>query len=283
MTLTTAPGSGQSILTAEQDAQLVELPLRNESVAMRVSNLISTNAHSIRVPLLVGDVTNGGFVPEGEEVPVGGATLGEVDIVPAKTNALTVLSRELIADSEPGALTLVGQSLVATLVKVIDAAYFASSTVDGPAGLLSITPSNVDAGDAWQTLDAFEGAKSISEQHGTVVDNFVCSPQTALALSVLKANPGVGSNVPLLQPDPTAPASRTISSGVPLLTSPSIGANIVWVIPQNRVVFALREGITVEKDTSVFFTSQRVALMATARVGWKVLDELAISKITLSP
>ena len=31
------------------------------------------------------------------------------------------------------------------------------------------------------------------------------------------------------------------------------------------------------------FRSQRVALMATARVGWKVLDEAAVSKITLSP
>jgi HK97 family phage major capsid protein len=283
MTLTTAPGSGAPILSAEQVEQLVELPLRNESVAMRTSNVITTRAHSVRVPTLVSDVTNVGFVLEGTEVPIGEAGLGEVDIVPAKTNAATVLSREIIADSEPGALTLVGQSLVATLVKVIDTAYFAASTTNGPAGLLSITPTLIDAGDAWATLDAFEAAKSNAEQHGTVVDNFVCNPTTALKLATLKANTGVGSNVPLLQPDPTAPASRTIS-GVPLLVTPAIATNdLVWALPKNRIAFALREGITVEKDSSVFFTSQRVCLMATARCAWKVLDALAISKITTSP
>ena len=47
MTITTASGSGQSILTAEQIAALVELPLRQESVAMRTSTIISTRAHSV--------------------------------------------------------------------------------------------------------------------------------------------------------------------------------------------------------------------------------------------
>ena len=215
-------------------------------------------------------------------MPVGEPTLGEANIPVLKACALSVLSREIIQDSEPSALTVVGQSLVATLVNVIDSAFFASSTVDGPAGLGAITPSLIDAGDSWASLDAFAGAQSVAEQHGTTIDYYVTSPQNALALSVLKANPGVGSNVPLLQNDPSVPAGRVIN-GAPLLVSAALTGSVVWAIPQNRVTFVLREGITVEKDASVFFTSQRVALMATVRCGWKVLDELAISKITLSP
>ena len=269
-------------LLPEQVEWLVEIPLRNESVAVRVSNVISTSANSVRVPLLSTDPNTGGFVAEGAEVVIGEPALAEKDIPVLKASVLCVLSQEMVEDSEPDALNMVGRSLVARLVSVIDASFFANTTTNGPAGLLSITPTLADAADAWANTDAFEFAKSNAEQHGTVLNYFCCNPATALKLSTLKAYSTAGSNINLLQADPASPAGRVIS-GVPVLTSPSIGNDIVYGIPQNRVTFALRKGLTVSADHSVFWTRQRVGLMATARVGWAFLDPTAITKITTSP
>ena len=88
--------------------------------------------------------------------------------------------------------------------------------------------------------------------------------------------------MPLLQPDPTAPASRVIA-GVPLLTSPTIANDIVWALPKARIILALREGTTVESDRSVFFTSSTDRGAGHGRVSWGFLDPAAITKIATTP
>jgi HK97 family phage major capsid protein len=117
----------------------------------------------------------------------------------------TVISNELAADSSPSALQVVGDGLLRDLVRVVDRSYFANTTSNGPAGLLSITPTTADAGDTWSNFDAFEFAKSNAEQHNTIVDTLVCNPATALKLATLKESSVAGSNRALLQSDPTAP------------------------------------------------------------------------------
>ena len=199
-----------------------------------------------------------------------------MNITPSKLAGLVVISAELAADSSPAALQVVGDGLVRDLARKADAAYFGNTTTNGPAGLLSIASTAVDAGDFWADLDAFEEAKTNAENHNTVIDSFVASPATALALSTLKEYGTAGSNRALLQPDPTSPASRTIG-GVPLLTSPSIADGIVWALPKSRVVVALRQGTEVTTDTSAFFTSHRVAVRAVLRIGWAFTDVAAVS------
>ena len=202
--------------------------------------------------------------------------------MPRKLAGLTVITNELALDSSPSALQIVGEGLVRDLARKTDAAYFGNTTANGPSGLLSITPTAADAGDACANLDAFEFAKSNAEQHNTVVDTFVCNPATALKIATLKESTTAGSNRALLQADPTAPATRVVS-GVPLLTSPSIANDIVWALPKARIVVALRLGTTVESDRSVFFTSDRTAVRATVRVSWGFLDPAAVTKIATTP
>jgi HK97 family phage major capsid protein len=195
---------------------------------------------------------------------------------------LVAITSELAADSSPAAAQVVGEGLVRDLARKLDSAYFGSTVTNGPSGLLSIASTSVDAGDAWADLDAFEEAKSVAEQHNTIVDAFVCSPATAVTLATLKQFTTAGSNVALLQNDPTAPASRVIG-GVPLLTSPAIADNVVWSIPQNRVLVAMRQDASVVTDTSVFFGSDRVAVRATIRLSWGFTDPAAVAKIAPTP
>jgi HK97 family phage major capsid protein len=273
--------TGAAILSPEQISQLVIIPLIETSVAMRASTVVQVGSHQLRVPRVTADPA-AAWVAEGAEIPVTDPTLDELDIVPKKLAGLTVITNELAADTSPAALGIVGDGLVRDLARKCDSAFFGNTVANGPSGLLSITPTAADAGDAWTNLDAFEFAKSNAEQHNTVADTFVSNPATALKIATLKESTTAGSNRALLQADPTAPATRVVS-GVPLLTSPSIANDIVWALPKARIILALRQGTTVESDRSVFFTSDRTAIRATVRVSWGFVDPASITKIATTP
>jgi HK97 family phage major capsid protein len=230
--------SANAILTPEQVAQLVILPLSQASVAMQVGTVVTINSHVLRVPRVVTDVA-AGFVAEGAEIPVTDAVVDQLEITPAKLASLSVITSELAADSSPAALGVVGDGIVRDVAKKLDSAFFGTSTTNGPAGIGSITPTAADAGDSWANLDSFEFAKATAEQHNSVVDSFVRNPATVLKISTLKEQSG--SNKVLLQPDPSKPSGRTVA-GVQLLTSPAVPNDVVWGIPRSRVQHAAWNG-----------------------------------------
>ncbi|KDF01935.1 hypothetical protein Y900_024150 [Mycolicibacterium aromaticivorans JS19b1 = JCM 16368] len=275
-------GAG-AILTPEQIGELVVKPFTQQSVAMRVSTVVPIDSASLRVPVVSADPA-ASFVAEGAEITASDPTVTEVNIVAKKLAALTVISSELAADSSPAALGVVGDGIVRDLARKTDAAYFGNTTTNGPAGLLSLAAgdNDIDAGDTWSNLDWAEAAKTNAEQHNTVVTAFVASPATVLKIAQIKQYASAGSNVPLLQADPTSPAARVVA-GVPLLSSPAIADDIVWAIPAARSVVALRSGTQVVPDSSVYFTSDRVALRGILRVGWGFTDPGAVSKIAITP
>src|SRR5215218_9357339 len=92
-----------------------------------------------------------------------------------------------------------------------DAAFFTNTTTNGPSGLGSLTTSTASAGGSWSDFDWAEAAKSAAEVLHTEITSFVTSPATALALSTVKQFGTAGSNVPLLAPNATQPAARTIA------------------------------------------------------------------------
>lgn len=276
MSLSTTTGA--SVLTPEQVSALVVLPLIESSVAAQASTVIQTSSHDLRVPIVSADPT-AAFVAEGSEITASDPTLTELVITPKKLAGLTVLSNELANDSSPAALSVVGEGLVRDLRRKLDAAWLGNTTANGPNGLGSLTTSTATNGGSWSTLDSFEAAKSTAESLHTEITAFVTSPATALALSTLKQFATVGSNMPLLQSDPTQPSARTIS-GVPLLVSPSVTADTVWAIPKAHTLMVIRQDATVVTDSSVYFTSDRVAVRATIRLSFGFTQPLAIVKIT---
>ena len=247
-----------AILTPEQVHTLVIQPLIEQSVAAQVSTVVQTSSHDLRVPRVTADPA-AAWTQEGAEIGVSDATLDEIVVTPRKLAGLVVVSNELAADSSPAALQVVGDGLVRDLLRKIDSAYFGNTVANGPSGLGSLTTSTAANGGSWASLDSFEAAKSAAETLHTQITAFVANPATALALSTIKEYSSVGSNKPLLQADPTQPTSRTIS-GVPLYVSPAVANDIVWGVPRQHSLFVLRQGSTVVTDSSVFFTSDRVAV-----------------------
>jgi HK97 family phage major capsid protein len=102
------------------------------------------------------------------------------------------------------------------------------------------------------------------------------APVTKLALQQLKV--GTSFNQPLLGADPSSPTQNTIL-GVPLLWSPAVDQGAVWGIPSAKVFVVLRNGTTVVADNSAYFSSDRVGIRATLRVGFAFPHPAAIIRI----
>lgn len=265
--------NASSLLRPEQVNDLVIEPLTKESTAFQVLTLAKTTSHEYRFPRIVADPATA-WVAEGEEIPPDDADVDELLVTPKKCAGLTVISNELAADSTPAATAVIGQRIVNSLKRRIDAAFFAATTANGPDGLGSIEPSEVWAGDEWLSADPFLEGLSVAEKVGAQITSWVAHPDEALDLARLKKLT-TGSNEPLLSTDAASPTGRVIA-GVPLVTSPDCPLGVVYGIPKALAFVVLRLDATVVVDSSAFFTSDRVAVRSVVRVAFGFPHEKAI-------
>jgi HK97 family phage major capsid protein len=265
MTLLDSTAGG--ILRPEDVGPLIVQPVSLASRAFAVSTVVNTASKDYRLPIVAAD-PSAGWVAEGQEIPVTDADIDELIVTPRKVAGLTIVSRELANDSSPEATEVVGQGLSRDIAKKVDAAYFAAHTTNGPDGLHALADvTSIDATGALADLDAFAEAIAESENVGGTITSFVASPAVALELAQLKQFGATGSNVPLLGVDPSQPTRRLVQ-GVPLIVSPACSDNVVWAIPQQYSYVVLHDDVTLDVDASPFFTSDRVAVRATLRVGF---------------
>ncbi|KLO46349.1 phage major capsid protein, HK97 [Mycobacterium nebraskense] len=269
------------ILTPSQVGDLVIQPLIQQSVAGQVLTTIPITTHSYRVPLVTADPA-ASWTAEGAEIAASDATLDELEITPSKLAALSVISSELANDSTPEAAQAVGDGIVRDLTRKVDQALFTATTTNGPGGLPGVSGVTSVSGpaSAYTNVDPFSDAIYTSAQHNGEITAWVTNPATAQALAKVKQYTSADSNVPLLGADPTMPGHRQIL-GIPLLTSPYVTTtnNVVWGIPKTFGYFILRQDAVVERDKSVFFTSDRVAVRAILRAGFGFPNPAAIVKI----
>jgi HK97 family phage major capsid protein len=282
MTMTTA--TQPQTWLPEQIGSLVVQPVQKASVAIQAVGSVGAGArvNSYRVPIVTADPT-AAWTAEGEEITVSEASLGEDVDTFHKLAGLTIISSELANDSSPDVAEQVGLGLARDIARKLDSAFFGTrsdSTVQ-PRGLGDITGiSTVDAGSAWTNTDPFAEAQAAAEDEGATIASFVANPADVLSLAKIKRE--TGSNEPLLQPDPTQPARRTIV-GVPLLVSSAVTQGTIWSLPgAGRIVIAIREDVSLARDTSAYFTSDRVAIRATMRVTTLFPHPASIVKIALS-
>ena len=265
------------ILSAETIQQLVVEPLTRQSVGTQVSTVVSTSSTSTRFPIVVADPT-AGWTEEGHEIDVTDPNIDELNVVPKKLAALVVVSNELLLDSDPSALDVVGGGLTRDLQVKLDAAFFGGTVANGPSGLDSLTGvQHVDAGSAFDNLDAFaEALSKLETVDSSPTRSFVAHPDTLLALSELKI--GDSWNLPLLGPDASSPTKRSIL-GVPVYWSPSVDESTVWLLSQAKSFVVVRMPTSLVVDSSAYFSSDRVGIRCTMRVGFGWPHEAAVVKI----
>lgn len=274
MSLLTSGAAG--ILTAEEVGELVVKPVERESVAMQVSSVVRTTSGSFRIPIITSD-SSADWTPEGEEITPTMPGVAELDVIPKKLAALTIVSNELANDSSPDAQQVVGDSIARDLARKLDAAFFTNTTANGPSGLESVDYTLVDAGSTFDDLDPFAEAVSKAEVVGAQITAWVTHPTTLLALAQLKKLT-TGSNEPLLQPDPTMPTRRQIL-GVPLYWSPYVDQGAVWGVPGARTFVVLRSDAELVVDPSAYFSKDSLGIRSTMRVGFGFPHPEAIVRV----
>ncbi|MFI9082182.1 phage major capsid protein [Streptomyces sioyaensis] len=271
--------SGVSGITPDDYGPLIVQPVERESVALQVAGKLKTSSTKVHIPIVQSDA-GASFVAEGEEIAPTDATLGELEINPAKCAGLSIVSNELAEDSDPDAQKLVGDGLARSIARVLDRSFFNALPAPAPKGLESVDGvGTVDAGTKFTNLDAFQEAINRAEDVGATITAFAVNPADALTLAKLKQ--AKDSNVPLLGSDPTTPTRRTVL-GVPLYVSNAVTAGTAWGIPRDRVMVVMRRDVTLDVSKHARFTSDQVAIKATMRVAHAFPHPAAIQRISLS-
>lgn len=250
---------------------MLDLVVQAKSIAAQASTVFSTDKQKVGFPLWVADPSVGWYSELDEITPADGDT-DEVVVTPTKTAGLTLLSNELVDDSDPDIANQTADGLANQIAKAIDTAYFGNTTAKGPNGLQSLTTQVVDPGASVANLDPFIAARFAAEAHGASLTHWLMSPTTAEALSKIKI--AAGSNQTLLQ---FVEDGITVA-GLPVLTSTLVDAGTVaWGIDKTQQRYVLRKGTTVERFDSVTNDGQYVR--AISRVGFGFLNPAGVVRL----
>ncbi|MFI0905326.1 phage major capsid protein [Streptomyces sioyaensis] len=276
MTMLTSAAGTSAVLPPEY-GELVTKPVEALSVAYLTGTKVTTGANSYHIPILSSDVAVGAVV-EGAEITPSDAAFNELVVTPAKFAGLTIVSRELADDSNPSAADQIGRSIARQIANSVDNALFNALAAPNPAGFASLTGiSTVSAPTAYTDLDPFEEAVSLSEAAGGRVTAWVTGAATALEIAQLKD--ATGSNKGLLNPDLTAEGRRTIL-GRPVIISPYVPADVVYGISKDDFLVVTREDARIDVDRSAYFSSDRIGVRGTMRVGFAMPVAAAHVRIT---
>lgn len=266
------------LLTPAQVAELLVDPVAHLSVAAQVGRWVPIGTSAFRIPRVTAD-PSAAWVAEGEEIPASDAELDEITVTPSKVAGLTIITQELADDSSPEAAEEVGNGLARDIARRVDQAFFGNLAAPAPKGLGGLTGFTALSVGTGSPVDAFVAATFAAEGVNAELGAFVANPSDALALAQVKE--GTGSAKNLLQPDPTQ-AGRRMLSGVPLLTSPYVAAGTVWGIPLDRAYVVVRQDAEIKADSSIYFTSDRVAVRGIMRVGFGFPHAAAVIKVSLA-
>jgi HK97 family phage major capsid protein len=133
-------------------------------------------------------------------------------------------------------------------------------------------------GGAFTDLDPFaEALSKLETADSSMTRSFVAHPNTLLALSELKV--ATSWNLPLLGPDATSPTKRSIL-GVPVYWSPAVDTSTVWLVSQAKSFVVIRQPTSLVVDSSAYFSSDRVGVRVTMRVGFAWPHQAAVVKIS---
>lgn len=228
------------IVPREWSDRLIVQPVTRLSVAMQVSTRIGTDANSLHLPRLTSDVS-AAWTAEGATIAKSQAGTDGYVAVPRKLAALATLSNELVRDSSPEAMALVGDSTARVMAKELDTAWFGDLSAPAFAGLGSLEDVvELELDGPISDADAFVDAALLLEENGAHLTSYIASPATVRAISKLKQ--AAGSNVPLVNPDVTVASGRTLN-GRPLYSTPALENDVIYGIAAADVFTVFRNDI----------------------------------------
>ena len=271
MTMLTSAESNRGILPAEY-SQLITDPVTESALAFddRVARTVRTAGKEFRIPILVEDAA-AAWTREGEEISPTEPVLDEITVSPSKVAGLTIISRELAEDTSPAAAELVGASLARAITLQVDRGFLGDLAAPAAKGLDSLDDVTVVEG-ALDSLDVVHEAKAAAAAEGGSASVILANPADVLSLALLKDE--TGSNRALVE-------STSTIAGVPLVSSRHVAAGKLWILDREQIVTVLREDVELATSTDSHFTSDRIAIRATMRIGFAFPRPASLVRVDL--
>ncbi|AFC50638.1 phage major capsid protein [Mycobacterium intracellulare] len=263
-----------SAFLAHEIGKLVDQTVKAKSIAGQISQHVSTQRPAVDFPLFTTPVTTG-FIAELADLPLSNVDTASVTATAYKIAGATQASSEMLDDMDPAIAAQIGQSIADQIIWSLDTAVLGTTTTNGPSGLLSLASTQVDPGASVTNLDAFVKAV-YAGQNATVpanVSNFVVSPATAEALSLLKTGTGLNTSLLQFQQD-----GSILVAGVPLVVSSLVDDDTVaWAVDKNHSRLVLRAGTQITKT----YVPQNDSwfISGVARYGWVNLAPASVVRI----
>jgi HK97 family phage major capsid protein len=274
-----APGS--VIAPDEWSASFFD-KLSAESVAIKSGiRVVRTMRDVLHVPRIDSDPTAAWTAEAGTITPSDPAYT-DIPATPRKLATLTVVSNELIADSNPDVIQLLEKQMTRALALKLDLGVFEGSgtapEIRGLKNVVGIT--TVPLGAVPTNLDAFAAAITTLESNNAKATAIVTSPEAWGGLLTLKE--GTGSNKGLLQ-DSAGSGGQAVQRslyGVPVFVTSQLTAGDAYVYDGSQVVLVVRQDTTIAVDSSRLFNSDQSEVRAIMRADLAVPNPLAVVHIT---
>jgi HK97 family phage major capsid protein len=279
--LTGSGVTGGGALTPSDQQSFVFDFLAAQSVFLRSGvATMQTDRDSVIIPHATADAASG-WVAEAATISPTDPTADQITATPRKLAALTQMSNEVIADSNPSVLDWVASGLLRSLALKFDLGGFEGSgtppEIRGLKNVSGISTVSMGTNGAIPTnLDPFADAIGALEAENATASAIVMHPRSWKTL--IKVKEVSGSTKALLQDEqggaPNAPRRSLYGVNVFLSSQLSVTetqgssgavASSAYVYDASQVVAVMRQDARTELDSSRLFNSDQSELRCTMR------------------
>jgi HK97 family phage major capsid protein len=286
-------GAGGAIVPDDYRAAFFD-KLSAVSVLLRAgAKIITTTRDVLKVPRIDSDPA-AAFVAEGGTITPGDPGYTEISATPVKIATLTVMSNELIADSNPSIVQMLEMQTARALALKFDLSAFEANETNFK-GLKNVSGITLDStlganGSVPANLDVIASAIATLETANATASAIFMHPRTFGTLSKLKEITG-GSNKPLLQ-ESAGSGSQGVERriyGIPVFLSSQLSitetkgsssdCSSIYVCDMSHIVPVFREDSRIEVDSSRLFNSDQSELRAIMRATLAVPNAAAVVRV----
>jgi HK97 family phage major capsid protein len=291
--LVTGSGSGATLATPECGKQAWDL-LAAQSVGLLSGfSVVQTESTSLSFPKITADIAAAWTAEAGTISPTD-ASISQVTATPRKLAGLSQVSNELLRDSEPSVIDLLGRSITRSLALKADLGFFEGSGVGaeitGLKGTSGIGAVSMGTNGAIPTnLDPFADAIGALATANATATAIVMHPRSWSTLTKVKE--GSGSTKPVLQESAGSGSQglRRSIYGVPVFLSSQLSvtetqgsssvASSAYVYQADQILVVRRTEVEVVVDSSRLFNSDQSELRAIFRLDMVVPNAAAVVRI----
>jgi HK97 family phage major capsid protein len=226
------------------------------------------------VPRL-SDSGDAAWYAELEEIGAGDPAGDDLVLTPFKCAALTTLSNEVVADSNPSVLDTVGTAMTRAVALEADKALFVGGgggTI-GPDGFMNHSSALQTVGGSITYANVVTAGGSISA-YGGKPDTLYVNPADYTTLQLATA----GDDRPLIQPDASQRGAATVA-GFRVFPTPALGAGTAVVAQASQIVVAVRSDASVTFSTDAQFEKDATVARVIARIDGGLADANGVCTI----